>query len=262
MYRERMPFHTFAEVSETQRMLAQKLRSLVPNPEETAALEIGPGKIPLIPQLPFKKLVFVEQSPALAKNLPFTEIADNAWGVDFWWKRPFFEGSKRSNVQVIAGDARRLSFRRGTSFSVGVLNEVLTHIRSSERLAVVKRLQSMCTSLLIVDRERIPFRQLKSRDAFSAKAEEKMRKRLVEKRGGTPFPETQNFYPLLEGKEGPADPNKLEKGDLQLFHATLVNFAPIVTYLKSQGWQVKTETVASDVLSGAPYTILSARKSK
>ena len=245
-------------------MLAQALRNLVHDARNSTALEIGPGTAPLIPQLPFKHMTFVEQSTALAKGLPYTAIAAPEFGTTSWLKSHIFTGMpERKNVRIVAADLRRLPFNENAHFDVGVMNEVLTHIPPSERLNALKKMAELSDHLLIIDRERVPFQQLKDkRETYLGKLleeQENLRKEVHGVRGRQTQGYSQRLHEINEALERY---RSFTPAELRSMHGTLVDFSQLITYLQRLGMQVHIERKTSDSVLGIEYVILTAKKAK
>jgi SAM-dependent methyltransferase len=110
------------------------LKELVPRRTGKSALEIGPGEDPFLEMEGFDSVVYLDKSLAVARNL----------------KKHV---STRAHVAV--GDIQALPFSKNQSFGVVVVNEVLTHIRPENRLAIIKNLSALTDRLFIIDRHRV-----------------------------------------------------------------------------------------------------------
>ena len=212
------------------------MKKLVPNPRNCIALEIGPGEAPVIPLLPFKKMVFMDRSKAVALGLRNTVLPGKAV-VERLIQDPLYEfldfkGSASSPIRsfkgltgkkasIVVGDVRALPFKPSAKFDLVVLNEVLTHVRPQERTKVIEQIAKKANSILILDRPQISLKELR-----------KIREK--------PY-----YY------------HELSMAELRSFQATLVFFPRIIKILEHNGFEVQTKTYGDGMDS---YTILRAKK--
>lgn len=198
-----------------------KIKKLVKSPSAVTALEIGPGDVPLISGLPFKKMVFLEASQHLAATLKKQEIRmvhESGTSSNRRLRVRPISKSRRSRIRVIAGDVRKLPFLPSTHFGLSVMNEVLTHIRPADRVAVVQRLIQMSDAMLIIDRSQASVKAI----------------------ADVHFWQTKN--------------------EIRQLQATLVRVQPLIRLFERAGWEVKYEPVAPTGGSYSSYFILSAKR--
>ncbi|MDO8626846.1 MAG: class I SAM-dependent methyltransferase [Candidatus Diapherotrites archaeon] len=150
-YIERVPFRTFVKEGEFHvDVLENELKKLVTNPENCTALEIGPGQNPVIPRLPFKRMVFLDRSFNLVKYLPGTKVPVQIPGERYPEALPLdFVAGKRA--KYVVGDARKLPFGK-TKFDVAMVAEVFTHVRPEERITALNEIMQRCNAFVLVDR--------------------------------------------------------------------------------------------------------------
>lgn len=142
-YTKTQPFATFLTcrgkiVPKSLNLLQKEIRKLIQNPSHATALEIGPGLAPVLSYFPFREAYYLEQSPAIAKQL----LKENL--------------TKKKNTKTIShfivGDVQRLPFSKQTRFDLVVMNEILTHVQPAKRVKVLKHVISYSNSLLLVER--------------------------------------------------------------------------------------------------------------
>lgn len=172
--------------------LAEKINLLVPDPQEASALEIGPGTSPILPYFPFRETYFLEQSAEITRTLAEQEKKRRT----------------KTRSHFIVGDILKLPFSKTKRFDLVVMNEVLTHVRSSKRVGVVKKVASMSNALLIVERPQGSYAQF-----------------------------LKQLYPEMFGQR--------TKTQLKDIYSTYTRIQPLVKMLKDVGWVVKTEKVIS-----------------
>lgn len=142
-YRRGQPFETFlnsshAPTDERRMHVVTSLIHQLVNPTKSSALEIGPGKKPVLSGIGFAKTVFLEQSPVILRRL--------------------LRQKENRAAHGIVGDVRALPFHG--KFGIVVMNEVLTHIQPIRRLEVIEQLSKRADSLLIIDRPQISINDL------------------------------------------------------------------------------------------------------
>lgn len=176
--------------TENIQLLDARMKQLVPTPQTTVALEIGPGNFPFIERFPFKQKVYVEQSERIAQKLQM------ASGIREY---------SAEKSPVVRATIRELPFAPGRRFGVVVLNEVLTHVDSAERLKVIKQIASHTNSILLVDRP----------------------------------------YPAAGSPLWPVSPGEISTfaRKEEVTKRTYVQMEPIVEYLRSNGWDVQIERI-------------------
>jgi len=214
-FREMQPFQTFARTRKGSGALRVRLKKLVGNPAEHSALEIGPGDAPLIHSLGFRHATFLEASPALARQLE--EKLQRGRGV----------------FSVLVGDVREHEPQE--SYGVIVLLELLTHLRPSERLQVVRKLAGATDRLMIVDRPR-------------GSVDELAKKILRELKHQNPEDPEQEIPATPQNARRLAEEKLLEQ----------VDFDPIREHLRSEGFTI-TKTRHEH---GATYFVLTASRQR
>lgn len=140
LYTENQPFTTFSQNSNARVALAKMAQSLIKEPENARALEIGPGNAPILNSVKCMEKIFLDSSHAIANTL---------------------KTGKKGDSQFVVGHMRELPFNQKTFFDTIIASEVLTHIIPSERLAVVNELAQRANSLLIVEREKASLANVK-----------------------------------------------------------------------------------------------------
>ncbi|MBI5553965.1 MAG: hypothetical protein HY917_04465 [Candidatus Diapherotrites archaeon] len=123
-HQRKFPHHgTLMQQPEGKALVRQALQGLHPNPAGSA-VEIGPGRAPLLAELPFREKTFVDVNPEVLKGIK--------------------TGKK------VRADIRSFTLKNTTELTI--INEVLTHIPPSERIKVVEALAEKSQAILIVDR--------------------------------------------------------------------------------------------------------------
>lgn len=246
IYEHDQPFGTLVRSSPRQIifLLSQKMSALIPHPERATALEIGPGKIPILNVLPFRKMYFMERSEALANYVNNQSIQ---WVPDATTQRAYtlpVLPSVREKMTVLRGDLNHLPFSSKAQVDLVVLNEVLTHISPSKRSEVVRELALRSKGMIIVDRPQEYFGDvLKKLDASE-------RARLNELKG-------------KRSKQAKMDRDGIKKmlnrsayltRDMQ---QSYVRMRPIVQLLIRMGWKVHPELIDGELET---YMIITAKK--
>lgn len=214
-FREIQPFQTLARTWGGSRAIRKHLRKLVGNPAEHTALEVGPGDAPLIHALDFHHATFLEASPALASALERTLQ------------------NSRTRHSIVVGDAR--THEPQERYGVIVLPELLTHLRESERLRVVRKFAGATDRLMIVDRPR-------------GSVEELAKKILRELKHQNPEDPEQEIPATPQNARRLAEEKLLEQ----------VDFDPIREHLQSEGFTI-TKTRHEH---GATYFVLTASRQR
>lgn len=236
------PFPTFLKGRqgpnlENVAFLAKRVRELVGDPSRCTALEIGPGDMPFLPILPFKKMVFLDQSHEILKKLPTTRLL---YPNDYFPKNATLEKKVDEKTRRVVGDIRRLPFN--ARFDVIIVNEVLTHIRPRERLEVVRALTEHTDAFVILDRGQLSLKTIQ--DGFQHEYQElsayaNLLKNTQKKSSGS-IPVTEQDEGQLEGMLKEAyHYAHLTPAQLRRFQATLTNFKPILRFLQKRGWKTK-----------------------
>jgi SAM-dependent methyltransferase len=125
-------------------ILKKEIQKLVPNSSRATALEIGPGLAPVLSYFPFRETYYLEQSPAIARQL---------------LKQNLSQKKTKSISHFMVGDIQRLPFSKSTRFDLVVMNEVLTHVPPGKRVQVLKKIASCASHLLLVERPRPAYRK-------------------------------------------------------------------------------------------------------
>ncbi|MFH1225277.1 MAG: class I SAM-dependent methyltransferase [Candidatus Diapherotrites archaeon] len=150
------PFRTYLTSAwENLPKISEKIKSLVPNPERSTAIEIGPALIPVLQYHPFKEKIYVEGSPALAARIK--------------------KGGHAKGSKIISGNIRNLPLLRRIKADIIVANEVLAHIWPEERLQTVADIAGRTNALLIIDRLKIPFDKFRTEMAGSKLDEKRLK---------------------------------------------------------------------------------------
>jgi len=226
LYWRGQPFITFMRTAghrETE-LMHEKINELVPEPAKTTALEIGPGTNPLLSEFPFRERIFMDISMAIARNL-----------------------KTGRGAQVIVGDIRKIPFaKRKENFGVTVINEVLTHIKPSERARTVAEIAGVSDALLIIDREQVSINELANRERRNTKEK-------LNILAGTDTRSATRTRKEIKENLG----SKLTNQALRIEQARLINFKPIEIILRKQGWQIQKQHIKT---GDTTYTVLSAKR--
>src|SRR3989344_2268862 len=107
-------------------------RKLGPEAKNVTAVEVGAGNAPLANQFGFKRVVFVDSSPALLKQLQASM------------------GRAGPGMEFVQADVRNLDVRVDGN-NLLILDEVFTHLRPQERGPALERLAARFNRLLLID---------------------------------------------------------------------------------------------------------------
>lgn len=228
-YKVKQPYRTYLrpgiDGANKSRVLkiSRKIRALVPHPENKVGVEIGPGDVPVLSGIPFKRTVYVDGSPAIAA----------------WLKK---YGNVGKSAGVIAGDIRNPPITKKKRVGIIAVNEVFAHLWPRERLPALKEIAERADALLIIDSPAISFRRFREKLAEEGRTALELLK-------GKKVPEAE------------LEPHKFKinmpLADARLAYARLVDFREIRDYLKNSGWEVGTE---EDREGGHRYVILTAKR--
>lgn len=250
LYSHEQPFDTFNHKEENHDWVAQHVADMVSEPHTATALEIGPGNRPLLPKIPFRRRVFLEQSPQLAQGLAHAPVfvkvtSDN---LHYFQNDEDFDGLKQiyrlpgvtlrrpiplqrliGKPEVIVGGIESVGQAVQGRLDVAVLCEVLTHVRPAQRAAIIEQLTEKADALVIVDREQVPtadmhlkYRQLSAmnREVFRGQRTKQAR----------------------EWREKSARQEQRSEYFLRQEQQKHVNFQRIVRALKRKGWRVESHS--------------------
>lgn len=142
-YTKTQPFATFLTcrgkiVPNSLNLLKKEICTLIKKPSRSTALEIGPGLAPILSYFPFREAYYLEQSPAIAKQLLKEHVGKKK--------------NTKTTSHFIVGDVQRLPFSKQTRFDLVVMNEILTHVPPAKRAKVLKHVISYANALLLVER--------------------------------------------------------------------------------------------------------------
>ncbi len=230
-YKQKQPFKTYllgwrgtpdpTKVS----FIASEIRGLVPNPQKATALEIGPGEIPVSALVPFRRLYFMDRSPAIVKGLAKTKlpVPDTPPGQSrVGYNEVGFRKLVGKRARLVVGDIQNLPF--GNVFDIVVMNEVLTHLRPRERLKALRVIADHAKSILLIERPQRPLRQMREE---ARKIHEQNLRHIDENNKGAE---------ILTSKIK----DNMSTAQRRKEQATFVNFPPLIRFLRQNGWKVGT----------------------
>jgi len=221
-YRHGQPWTTFAKDTSNREKLKIHLMSMVDEPKKRTALEIGAADSAVVTMLPFKKVFLMDRSHTLTKESKSLGTTVNA--------------------VAVTGDIRRLPFKKDTKFEVIVVNEVLTHLRPTVRIDAVRELTKHCNSMLLVDRQILPAKEIKRNRAFAGTLH------MLPVKGETEEQVAERIRYSNELKD-------TSDWAVRKQQETLVNFPRIRNLLERMGWITETHKFDS-------YTMLKAFRKK
>ncbi|GEM_PF-2451230 len=244
------PFHTFALVHRNRQFINAEMRKLVPKPENTTALEIGPGISPVIQGLPFKEYFLLEQSPGLAKELQRTVEGETTHS------RVFFPQSLPSDYakkwHIMDGRIEKLNFGQNERFGLVVANEVFTHVLEKDRMSAFRGISEKADALLVIDRPVVRLEDVKQNVIAQAR---QMLEKVAESRPLAKLVGTVKIEGIsLEEQERAA--NAMLKHPLsfaKMSRQQMVDFGPMADYLDRNGW-------AGQLLIVEDMVVLKARR--
>ncbi|MBI5635595.1 hypothetical protein HY993_01380 [Candidatus Micrarchaeota archaeon] len=246
LYQDMTVFPTMSDHPAFHHFIVSKIRELVPNASEETGVEIGPGHNPVLPALPFKKMLFVDLSKPLAGNLQNTMIPIRRDAPDRGFDYVPFSKLAQGRSIAVVGDIRRLPLSVEKKAGLIVVNNVLTHIKPGERNKVVAGLAEKTRALLIVDNH------------YESKLEIRARLRnfaeMVQKSLSLQ-PESKEKQERMHRSEKYLHPTKQM---LESEQQKMVNVKNIKRELAENGWKVATSIVRHPLQK---IVILQARRS-
>jgi len=152
----------------------------------------------------------------------------------------------RTGETVVVGDARNLPFDQKQKFGLVLMNEVLTHIKPSERLKTIINISKIGNSIVVLDRKQSSLNEIINKERRNAVAKLEILSGVKEKSTARTRKKIRENSDL-----------RTSLSSAKTIQSRTVNFNPLKRVLEKNGWQVELQDIES---RGTKYTILTAKR--